>query len=360
MKTLRVMLAACAAAVWSGAYALTLAPDAPERYVVRAGDTLWSLAGRYLADPWSWGELWRSGAGIDNPNRIYPGDVLTLGRDADGRPVLQREAAEDLPAGDTVHLAPKVRSADLPWGVPTIPHDIAAAFMSRPTLVPAEELGSLPYVLGFDRGKLAGAVGDRIYAKGLSGQPGERFELAHVGERVRDPESGQNLGYQAIYTASARLDAPAKDRHGAASLTVTASARETLPGDRVLEATEEARLDFLPRTPQRRVDARIAAVIDGVSVIGQYHVVLLNRGRRAGLEPGHVLRLWHEPGSLVDHGPGGPAQDTRLASMLRRNIPVPAEPAGHLLVFRTYPNASYALILAANAELRVGDHARSP
>ena len=110
MKTLRMILAVCAAVIWSGAHALTLTPDAPERYVVRAGDTLWSLAGRYLADPWSWGELWRAGAGIDNPNRIYPGDVLTLSRDAEGRPVLQRESTEALPAGETVHLAPKVRS----------------------------------------------------------------------------------------------------------------------------------------------------------------------------------------------------------------------------------------------------------
>jgi hypothetical protein len=360
MKTIRLILVACSLGLLPAAQALTLAPDAPSRYEVQAGDTLWSLAGKYLADPWSWAELWRAGAGIDNPNRIYPGDILTLTRDADGTPVLRRETADAAFENDTVHLSPRVRTEDTHDAIPTIPGDIVAAFMSRPTLIPADGLDDLPYVIGFDHDRLAGAMGARVYVRGLETAAGGRFELVHVGDKIQDPGSGRVLGYQAIYTGSARLEQPAKNHRGVASLTLLASARETLPGDRVVAEGEESRLDFMPRLPERAVDARIASVIDGVSAIGQYHVILLNRGRRAGLEPGHVLTLWHAPGSLVDHGPGGPTQDGRLTSALRPSVALPAETAGTLLVFRTYAEASYALILEANSELRVGDHARTP
>ena len=37
---------------------LAVKPDAPERYVVVPGDTLWSIAQRYTDSPWRWSELW--------------------------------------------------------------------------------------------------------------------------------------------------------------------------------------------------------------------------------------------------------------------------------------------------------------
>jgi hypothetical protein len=99
--------------------------------VVKAGDTLWSLAGKYLADPWSWSELWHAGAGIDNPNRIYPGDVLTLVRDANGQPMLIRAAAEPAPDVEAVRLSPQMRAQNLQDAIATIPYDMIAAFMSE-------------------------------------------------------------------------------------------------------------------------------------------------------------------------------------------------------------------------------------
>ncbi len=361
MKTFRLLLAALALGALSHAEALSLTPDAPKRYVVQAGDTLWSLAGKYLADPWAWGHLWHAGADIDNPNKIFPGDVLTLVWDAEGNPILTRESpqVDSVSTADVAHLGPVARTSDLALAVPSIPHDIAAAFMSRPTLVAASELSSLPYVVGFDHDRVAGAIGSRVYAHGVESASGTRFDLIHVGEKVKDPGSGRTLGYQAIYTGTARLDQPSQGRREVASLTLVSSARETLAGDRLLAEGEDARLDFIPHNPTKPVDARIASVIDGVSAIGQYHVVLLNLGRRAGLEPGHVLTLWHESGSLTDYGPGG-GHERSLSLALPRTVRLPAEAAGSLLIFRTYPDASYALILETNSELRIGDHARSP
>ena len=60
---------------------LTLKPDAPERYVVVPGDTLWTISQRYTDSPWRWPELWNMNKDqIRNPHLIYPGYVILLDR----------------------------------------------------------------------------------------------------------------------------------------------------------------------------------------------------------------------------------------------------------------------------------------
>ena len=56
----------------------TIKADAPNRYVVKKGDTLWDISGRYLDSPWRWKEIWATNTQIKNPNLIYPNDILIL------------------------------------------------------------------------------------------------------------------------------------------------------------------------------------------------------------------------------------------------------------------------------------------
>jgi hypothetical protein len=360
MKTFRLTILIAGLALTASTVALTLTPDAPARYEVRSGDTLWSLAGRYLADPWSWPELWRAGAGIDNPNRIYPGDILILGRDADGRPQLTREMAEPGPEGGTVRLSPSIRTTALQPSLPLLPPALTADFMGHPTLLTANHLDELPYVLGFEHERLAGALGNLLYVRGLARDAAGPFGLFHVGDEVRDPSTGRLMGYQAVYTGSASVEKRGRNRREASSLKITDSVRETLPGDRLVAGEDAPSREINPHPLKSPLEARIAAVVDGVRVIGQYDVVILNRGARSGLESGHVLSLWHEAGHLPDRGPGDPTKDERASAVFRGSVRLPPEHAGTVLIFRTYPEASYGLVLSARSELSVGDVARTP
>ena len=67
---------------------LKLKADAPTLYQVKAGDTLWDIAGLYLQHPWLWPNLWKLNPQVNDPHLIYPGDELHLQFDADGQPIL--------------------------------------------------------------------------------------------------------------------------------------------------------------------------------------------------------------------------------------------------------------------------------
>ena len=55
--------------------------DAPDRYVVVRGDTLWGISERFTDSPWRWPEIWNfNREQIRNPHWIYPDQVFLIPR----------------------------------------------------------------------------------------------------------------------------------------------------------------------------------------------------------------------------------------------------------------------------------------
>lgn len=333
-----------------------IAPDAPSTYVVQRGDTLWDISSRFLSQPWYWPEIWYVNPEIKNPHLIYPGDTLRLVYGADGRPQIRVER------GNTVVLRPQIRSQPLDQAIPAIPYEIVASFMSKPSVVSKEEAEQLPYVVAQRERRTIAGMGDEFYARDLPGSIGSRYNIVHLGARIKDPDSGDFLGYQGVYTGAARLEREASGEgpEALAKLSVLESARETLDGDRLVAESLEVPLDFMPHAPTQPVDGRIISLVDGLTTIGQYQVVVLNRGKQHGLEPGHVLSIWQRGDKVRDRGPAKESWTNEFTKPFAKKVRLPDERAGLAMVFRAYDRMSYALVLSATDAMVVGDLVKNP
>src|SRR5207244_4074228 len=138
---------------------LTLKPDAPDRYVVVPGDTLWSIAQRYTDSPWRWPELWGlNKEQIRNPHRIYPGNVLVLDR---ARLALSVST-------DTVKLSPRTRrEPGERIEIPSIPPSIIEPFLIRPLVVEPEGLDKAPTIVATENNRVILQAGSTAYVRGL-------------------------------------------------------------------------------------------------------------------------------------------------------------------------------------------------
>jgi len=328
-------------------------PGAPMHYTVKRGDTLWGIASMYLKDPWLWPEVWIINPQVPNPHLIYPGDTLALAFGADGRPQVSLEQA------GAVRLDPRLRSTPLDSAIPTIPYSAIAAFLERPTVMTEDQIRHAPYVVGFrDMHQVAGAPNE-AYVMNLPGAENARFTVVHVATELRDPDDNKVLGYEGIYTATALVRRPGNP----AKTVLIDSARETLAGDRLLTTdASDTPINFTPRAPATDIHGRIIDVVGGTDLVGQYEVVVINRGKHHGLEPGNVLAV-DEAGDVVTdlYRNGKQIGDTLgIGSSFAPKVRLPDERTGTMLVFKVFDRVSYALVVGASGTIHVQDVVHNP
>jgi hypothetical protein len=322
-----------------------LRPDAPKSYVVKNGDTLWGVASMFLKDPWLWPEVWVINPQVRNPHLIYPGDTLALAFGANGNPQVR------LTNGGGSRLNPRLRSSPLDGAIPTLPYSSISAFLTRPTVLSKEQIKTAPHVLAFREKHIVGGAGNEIYVKNLNAPQNARFSVIHVGEELRDPDDNSVIGYEGTYTATASV-VKANDITKAV---LSDSSRETLVGDRLIATDFDTPLNFVLSTPPANLEGRIISVVDGTELIGQYQVVVINRGTRHGVVPGNVMAV-DQVGELVTDRKGNYIDGKSFGKKVR----LPSERAGTMLVFKTFDRISYGLIVGASTEIHVADYVRNP
>jgi LysM domain len=324
-------------------------PNAPESYVVKRGDTLWGIAKVFLRDPWFWPEIWQVNPQIQNPHLIYPGDTLRLVY-IDGRPTIM------LQRGTDARVEPRVRSQPFEGAVTTIPYETVAAFMSKPTVLTSDQIKAAPYVLTTRDLHIAMSDGDTLYARGFTApvELGTHFNVVHVGDALRDPDDNRIVGYDGIFTGAGHVT-----RGGdPVTLIMTESTRETEAGDKLFAGGVDVPLDFIPSAPKTKTSGRIMAVSNGVTVIGQYEVVVINRGAADGLAPGNVLAVYHAGDVIADTANRGYLNTgSRIGAT---KVRLPDERTGTFMVFKTFDHLSYGLIMEATHVIRVADRVENP
>ncbi len=380
----RMVLASLIAITSVAAATIPLNAEHPDRYVVVKGDTLWDISGRFLRGPWHWPRVWKGNPQIENPNLIYPGDIITLSyRNGIPELTLERSGSQ---RGDTVRLSPGIRTELLDRAIPTIAPDAIQQFLTQTRPVALEEMQNAPYIVASAGEHLASAAGDKVYALGLNGkplqsltlamekkniesvqtaqsdilpvpnlvEPGTRFGIFRLGDPYHNsaepserPEPEDIIGYEGIYVGEAMLESLGNP----ATLLITRAAREVLIGDRLLPMEERAvNQNFFPHVTDSPVEGRIVSVVDGVTRVGQYQVVALNLGNRDGVEPGHVFAVFQRGGQVRD-----------IVSDERNDVvQLPDERAGVVMVFRSFERMSYALVMESRGPLQLYDIIRNP
>jgi hypothetical protein len=339
----------------SGVALSELAPNAPDSYTIKRGDTLWDISKMFLKSPWRWPELWGMNLEqIRNPHLIYPGQVLYLDK-SDGRARLR--VGQTVGDAGTVKLSPRVRAQNLDGGaITSIPFHLIEPFLNEAVIFQTNELETSPRIVAAQEGRVLMGRGDTAYVRGdLSTQ--RDFRVFREPKALLDPTTREVLGYEATYVGTAEYIRQGETRTGAdgkpeivpATFTLTSMRQDAGIGDRLAPVPPREFSNYAPHAPQGAMSGQIVSIYGEALTAGQNQIVSLNKGARDGVERGHVLALWRD---------GSPAVDK--TDPARPTMKLPDERHGMLFVFRVFDRMSYALILSVKDPVRAGDRFTQP
>ncbi|MBH1655779.1 LysM peptidoglycan-binding domain-containing protein [Stenotrophomonas maltophilia] len=369
----RTVVAAAMLTVAAYATAVEVNGGHPDTYVVRKGDTLWDIAARFLQKPWLWPEIWQANPQIANPHLIYPGDVLSLAYldrvTVAAKPGPRREAPID-----------------------AIPLAQVEPFLKQLSVV--DSIEQLPYVAGLEEERLRVTSGSAVYVRLADAQLGQRWAVVRPTVRYAQPKPTEDLtangdvtpgsgnlwraynapnhrrgilGYELAQVATGTITHVAGGKVEASTLVLDKNegGREVRAGDRLVPVEAKPYdLQFVPHVPAvgvEGVDVRVLAVTDMFTAAGPRDVIAISAGRAQGVDNGTVFSLWR-PGRHVAHRmkyPTSSRMDDSLSTGAGR-VSLPDEYAAHAMVFRTFDNVSYALVMQGVKPVRVGFNALHP
>ena len=355
-----------------------LAPNAPDRYTIQRGDTLWAISRVFLKSPWKWPELWGMNLqAIRNPHLIYPGQVLYLHK-SDGRAYLSTvPPGEVTDRSGTVKVSPRTRYESLSdSAIPPVNLQAIEAFLTEPLIVDEATFSLAPRIVATPENRVLLTRGDRAYARGqygsagsqqgpalsdAPGQPGS-FRVFRNAVPLKDPGTGEVLGYEAQYVGRAALtrgegqtqvreaDGKSRTEIVPATIDIVAAKEEMRLGDRLLPEPPRDFSSYVPSAPASAQNGLVVSVYgNAVTYAGQNQVVAINRGTVHGLQRGHVLALLRDANQVADK--------TDAARPMMR---LPGERNGLMMVFRTFDKVSYALVLEVADGAKVGDRFTNP
>lgn len=376
-RGLRVMLAAALLTVATYAAAVEMRGDHPDSYVVKRGDTLWDISARFLKKPWLWPEIWQANPQIKNPHLIYPGDLISLAY------------------LDRVAVQPGARTES---PVNAVPLAEIEPFLRDSRIV--QSLDDLPYVVGLEDNRLRASRGQVAYIRGLEGAAaGQRYIVVRAEKRYRMLERAglccdlfqsqdldargragmddgalwsnavfpskntEFLGYELITQTTGTVTRGEVSGIQASTLLLDAEGRDVRVGDRLVPVQAQTYdLQFFPHPPKQQAEygrLTVMAVADGYKFGGTHDVIAISGGAREGIDNGTVFSLWRRGTSVSDKVASGLDRDEDFHPS-GKGVRLPDEFAGHAMVFRTFDNVSYALVMSSIKPAQVGYELKHP
>lgn len=349
--------------------------NAPDSYSVKRGDTLWAISAMFLKKPWLWPELWGMNLqAIANPHRIYPGQQLYLDK-SNGRALLRTAQNGVDESSNTVRLSPRTRYETLADNaITSLAPGMIEAFLAEPLIVDAATFANAPRIVATQEGRVLLSRGDRAYARGLSqggsigkalsdakGEPLD-YRVFRNATALKDPGSGEVLGYEAQFVGRAELirgegqssmatsDGKTEKDIVPATIDIVQAKEEMRIGDRLLPEPPRELFTYLPHAPAMPIEGQIVSVYgSAVTFASENQVVVINRGSQDGVERGHIVAVRKNGQRLPDSTEVG-----------KPGLKLPNERNGLMMVFRTFDKLSYALVLQISDGVKVGDRFNNP
>jgi hypothetical protein len=364
------------------AVAADLSADHPNTYVVQKGDTLWSIAAKFLKQPWMWPEIWHANPQVHNPHLIYPGDVISLAY-LNGQPSLQLSSG-----GRSMEPA-----------INTIPLSDVQDFLKNVRVV--DSVKNLPYVVGQEEDQLITASGQIFYARGIpDAQVGDMYQVvrptvsygsSHRGsgeymlrsdqldfrgnklnganqdaywKDVMYGTSGQPeyLGTELRVISLAQVTRPQGHGIETATLLLLGDGTEVREGDRLVPVEPQPfDLQFFPHAPARPAVVseytkfRVIGVPDDIHFVGTHMVVAISGGKNDNIDNGTVFSIWRIGSNKADNV----AHHNAISADIDR-VKLADEYEGHVMVFRAFDRMSYGLLMDGTKPIQVGDILKHP
>jgi LysM repeat protein len=263
-------------------------------YTVKKGDTLWDISKSELQDNFQWPMIWKENLRINNPDLIYPGQVIKI-------PIRlimpgERELEIPVPVAREMEKVP----APEPEAVPEEEEELISGtleiqegkrVLNREAIL---EIGYISKIVP-NEGEITGsAIGrevfglhDEIYVKSTTpSKKGDRFYVIRNQGKVKHPVTRKYLGYQVRVLGT--LEVQESGTEGLKARVVE-SFEGIVKGD-VLDRYYELAPPFTagdPRKPQ--VDAVVVALNYLKEISGGFDLVFIDKGRQDGLLEGDVL-----------------------------------------------------------------------
>lgn len=365
LKKIILTLSLFACSVISLADQLKLNDDAPKTHVVVKGDTLWDISALFLEQPWLWPKLWRLNPEINNPHLIYPGDIINLVFDEKGQPML---VLEPVKVKASYKWSPKIRQKNKgDEAISLLPFEVIAPFIKYDHLFSAEQLESLPYIIGSDEGYKSSINGFKVYVNDNL-DLAKTYAIYNKGEEVLDPETNESLGFHVDLVATGQaLRTGNMSESEPATLKISTAKREIRAGDFVVPVHEGQMFPsiFTMKAADKSLRGAIIKASGNSREFGKLEVVMINRGNEHQVTVGDIVAIKRLSPGVVDtsRGPEYTTETSRWNRLLASDgsdYKMPEETLGEMIVFKVYQQASMALILHTEKPARLQDLVTAP
>ncbi len=333
-----------------------LKSDYPASYIVQDNDSLWNIAEQFLNDPERWPEVWRPDPYLDNADLIYPGDTLSINfvRGAP-RIAIKRGGRNELTLG------PQVREQPLQSAIPAIPLEAIENSFTRNRIVSQELYDSAPYIVQNIGDALAIATGDEVYARGNWPTGTTSFEVYRPSREYLDDENEGLAGLELEYLGFASIRS--EEDNDIRRLLINNSSKEIRVGDRLLtREIQRIGATIFPAEPEADVEGRVMSILNTEAMASQLDTVVINLGLDDRLSVGDILAVRKEDSTLID----GVERDRmtfrqRMMSIFNgERLSLPGSDIGTLLVYKTFDQFSYALVLSSREPIALNHRVTNP